>query len=105
MRCLGGTNIVTNLSEYPEFKIDEALLKKAIVKHFSKIKKPLYINVDKNLIQNHGVYRRDWITELKRFPTSWTPQFISEIKDNGDIYHRINWHMSYNMHNNVIVNI
>ena len=44
--------ITTNLSEYPEFKIDEVLLKKAIIKRFSKIKKPLYINVDKNLIQN-----------------------------------------------------
>ena len=94
--------IITNLFEYPEFKIDEVLLKKAIIKRFSKIKKPLYINVDKNLIQNHGVYRRDWITELKRFPTSWTPQFISEIKDNGDIYHRIN--LSYDFLHNAFHN-
>ena len=94
--------IITNLSEYSEFKIDEVLLKKAIVKRFSKIKKPLYINVDKNLIQNHGVYRRDWITDLKRFPTSWTPQFISDIKDNRDIYHRIN--LSYDFLHNAFHN-
>ena len=90
--------IVTNLSEYPEFKIDEGLLKKAIMKHFSKIKKPLYININKNLIRYHGVHCRDWITELKRLPTSWTPQFISEVRDNGDVYHRIN--LSYEfLHN------
>ena len=94
--------IITNLFEYPEFKIDEVLLKKAIIKRFSKIKKPLYINIDKNLIRNYGVYRRDWITELKRFPTSWTPQFISEIKDNGDIYHRIN--LSYDFLHNAFHN-
>ena len=70
--------IVTNLSEYPEFKIDETLLKKAIIKHFSKIKKPLYINVNKSLIRYHGVHCRDWITELKRYPASWPPHFVSE---------------------------
>ena len=90
--------VVTNISQFPEFGIDEAALKKAIVKRFSKIKKPLYINIDKNLIRNYGVYRRDWITELKRFPTSWTRQFIFEIKDNRDIYHRINLSYSF-MHN------
>jgi len=87
--------IVTNLSDYPEFKIDEDLLKKAIVKRFPKIKKPLYINVDKNIIQNHGLYRRDWITELKRFPACWPPHFVSEIKNNRDIYHRINLSYDY----------
>ena len=81
--------IVTNISEYPEFKIDEGALKSAIVKRFSQIKKPLYISIDKNLTLCHGHHRRDWITDLKRYPTSWTPQFISEIKKNGDLYHRV----------------
>ena len=81
--------IITNISEYPEFKIDEGLLKNAIVKRFSQIKKPLYINIDKNLTLCHGHHRRDWITDLKRYPTSWTPEFISEIKKNGDLYHRV----------------
>ena len=90
--------IITNLSEVPEFKIDEGVLKSAIIKCFSKIKKPLYIHINRNLIRSHGLHRRDWITELKKFPTSWTPQFISEIKNNGDLYHRIN--LSYEfMHN------
>jgi len=94
--------IITNLSEYPEFKIEENALKSAVVRRFSKIKKPLYIHIDKNLIQNHGLYRRDWITELKRHPISWTSQFISEIKNNGDLYHRIN--LSYDFLHNAFHN-
>ena len=94
--------IITNLSEYPEFKIDEGVLKSAIIKCFSKIKKPLYIHINKKLIQCHGLHRRDWITELKRYPTSWTSQFISEIKNNGDIYHRIN--LSYEFLHNAFHN-
>ena len=82
--------ITTNLSEFPEFKVDESLLKNAIIRRFSaKIKKPLYIHIDKNLVASHGHHRRDWITDLKRYPSSWSPQFISEIKKNGDLYHRI----------------
>ena len=81
--------ITTNLSEYPELKIDEGLLKNAIIRRFSQIKKPIYIHIDKNLVVSHGHHRRDWITDLKRYPSSWTPQFISEIKKNGDLYHRI----------------
>ena len=81
--------IVTNISEYPEFKIDEGLLKNAIIRRFAQIKKPIYIHIDKNLVVSHGHHRRDWITDLKRYPSSWTPQFISEIKKNGDLYHRI----------------
>ena len=90
--------IITNLSEYPEFKINEDALKNAIVRRFSKIKKPLYIHVNKNLIQSHGLHRRDWITELKRYPTSWPSQFISEIKNSGNLYHRISLSYEY-MHN------
>ena len=81
--------ITTNLSEYPELKIDEESLKNAIIKRFPKIRKPLYIHVNKNLIQAHGLHRRDWITDLKSYPTAWTPEFISEIKKNGDLYHRV----------------
>jgi hypothetical protein len=90
--------IITNLSEYSEFKIDEGALKSAIVKCFSNIKKPLYIHINKNLIRCHGLHRRDWITELKKYPTSWPSQFISEIKNSHDLYHRIT--LSYEfMHN------
>ena len=94
--------IITNISEYPEFKIDEGSLKSAIVKRFSQIKKPLYINIDKNLTLCHGHHRRDWITDLKRYPTSWTPQFISEIKKNGDLYHRVC--LSYDFLHNAFYN-
>jgi len=94
--------IITNISEYPEFKIDEGALKNAIVKRFSQIKKPLYINIDKNLTLCHGHHRRDWITDLKRYPTSWTPQFISEIKKNGDLYHRVC--LSYDFLHNAFYN-
>ena len=90
--------IITNLSGYPEFKIDEGVLKSAIVKCFSNIKKPLYIHINRNLIQSHGLHRRDWITELKKYPTSWPSQFISEIKNSRDLYHSIT--LSYEfMHN------
>jgi len=81
--------IITNLSEYPEFKINEDALKNAIVRRFSKIKKPLYIHVNKNLIQSHGLHRRDWITESIRYPACWPPHFVSEIKNNGDLFHSI----------------
>ena len=91
-------NITTNLSEHPEFKIDEGLLKNAIIRRFSKIKKPLYIHIDKNLVISHGQHRRDWITELKRYPSSWTSQFISDIKNSRDLYHRISLSYDY-MHN------
>ena len=94
--------IITNISEYPEFKIDEGALKNAIVKRFSQIKKPLYINIDKNLTLCHGHHRRDWITDLKRYPTSWTPEFISEIKKNGDLYHRVC--LSYDFLHNAFYN-
>ena len=81
--------IITNLSEFPEFKIDEGVLKSAIIKCFSNIKKPLYIHINKKLIYCHGLHRRDWITELIRYPACWPPHFVSEIKNSGDIYHRI----------------
>ena len=51
--------IITNLSEFPEFKIDEGTLKSAIIKCFSSIKKPLYIHINKKLILCHGLHRRD----------------------------------------------
>ena len=90
--------IITNLPEFPEFKIDEGALKRAIVKCFSNIKKPLYIHINKNLIQSHGLHRRDWITELKRYPASWPPHFVSEIKNSSNLYHRITLSYEY-MHN------
>jgi hypothetical protein len=81
--------VVTNISQFPEFGIDEAALKKAIVKRFHKIKKPIYIHIDKNLVLSHGHHLRDWITDLVKYPTCWTPEFISEIKKHGDLYHRV----------------
>ena len=87
--------IITNLSEYPEFKIDEGVLKSAIIKCFSKIKKPLYIHINRNLIQSHGLHRRDWITEIERYPAVWPPHFVSEIKNNGDLFHSISLSYEY----------
>ena len=87
--------IITNLSEFPEFKIDEGVLKSAIIKCFSNIKKPLYIHINKKLKLCHGLHRRDWITESIRYPACWPPHFVSEIKNNGDLYHSISLSYEY----------
>ena len=49
--------ITTNISDYLDFdKVDEHSIKRLIKSNFSKIKRPIYINIDQKLIRAFGMY-------------------------------------------------
>ena len=60
--------ITTNISDYLDFdKIDEPFLKKLIKSKFSKIKKPVYINIDQKLIRAFGMYSSVYLYNFNIF--------------------------------------
>ena len=82
--------ITTNISDYLDFdKIDEPFLKKLIKSKFSKIKKPVYINIDQKLIRAFGMYNSVYLYNFKRYSRFWTEDFVEEVEKHKGDFHRV----------------
>ena len=59
--------ITTNFSDYLDFdEVDEQSLKGLIISKFSKIKKPIYINIDQKLITSYGLYNALYLYNFEK---------------------------------------
>ena len=81
--------IITNFSNYSEFKIDESSLKQCVRKHFYKIKRPVYIEVDKKLERAYGMQTVLYLKDYENHSQHWTPNFIKEVESKDNYFHRI----------------
>ena len=87
--------IITNFSNYSEFKIDESSLKQCIRKHFYKIKRPVYIEVDKKLERAYGMQTVLYLKDYENHSQHWTPNFIKEVESKDNYFHRIKLSYEY----------
>ena len=87
--------IITNFSNFSEFKIDESSLKRCIRKHFYKINRPVYIEVDKKLENAYGMQTVLCIEDYENHSQHWTSNFIKEVNSKDDHFHRIKLSYGY----------
>ena len=82
--------IVTNFSQFPEFKkVDEDFLKKVILKHFPKIKRSIYIYINPQLKLAYGQQTVLCLKDFERYYRWWTPDWLEEVKKTKGYFHKI----------------
>ena len=88
--------ITTNFSDYLDFdEVDEQSLKRLVKSKFSKIKKPIYINIDQKLITSYGLYNALYLYNFERYSKFWTYDFIEEVEKHKGDFHRITLSYSF----------
>ena len=89
--------IVSNIDQYPELKIDEQNLKNCIRKHYSTIKAPIFIYVDKRLHLAHGLHRCADYRGYRRLPSIVSENIMPDIKKNKGHFHKVSLSYHYMM--------
>ncbi len=87
--------IVTNISDYPELKLDEKLVVKCIKNHFRNVNAPIYIYIDPKLKNAYGLHACRSIKEYETLPKIVKDELVESAKENKNHWHKIN--LSYQL--------
>ena len=87
--------IVSNISQYPELKIDEQHLHNCIRKYYSSVEAPIFFYIDKKLHLAHGLHRCVSYKEYKRLPSIVSKSILPEARKNKGHFHKVSLSYHY----------